>query len=48
VGLSAAPEAAGVRLRGRGLPRQRVSGVQPGWPATHGAFKAAVIGLLRD
>jgi hypothetical protein len=22
--------------------------VQPGWPATHGGFEAAVIGLLRD
>jgi DNA topoisomerase IB len=31
------------------FPMDRLgSGVQPGWPATHGAFEAAVIRLLRD
>jgi DNA topoisomerase IB len=30
------------------FPMDRLgSGVRPGWPATHGAFEAAVVGLLR-
>jgi DNA topoisomerase IB len=31
------------------FPMDRLgSGVEPGWPATHGAFEAAVIRLLRE